>query len=191
MSNSFQSHGLYVAHQAALSMGFPRQEYWSGLPLPSPGNLPDPGIKPASLVSPTLQADSLLLSHQGRPASDKCAVLCLATQSSLTLCDPMDCSTLGSSVYGDSTSKNTEVGPHAFLQGIFPTQGLNPGLPHCRRMPYHLSHQGKVKVSQSCLTLCDPTDCSLLGSPVHGILQARIPVWIAVPFSRGPSQPRD
>ena len=50
-----------VAHQAPLSMGFPRQEYWSGLPFPIPGDLLDPGIKPAS---PVLQADSLPLSHQ-------------------------------------------------------------------------------------------------------------------------------
>ena len=41
-----------VARQASLSMGFPRQEYWSGLPLPSPGGLPDPGIKPASPALP-------------------------------------------------------------------------------------------------------------------------------------------
>ena len=45
-----------VAHQAPLSMGFSRQEYWSGLPFPSPGDLPDPEIKPRS---PTLQADAL------------------------------------------------------------------------------------------------------------------------------------
>ena len=43
-----------VAHQAPLSMGFSRQEYWSGLPFPPPGDLPDPGIKPASLTSPAL-----------------------------------------------------------------------------------------------------------------------------------------
>ena len=42
------------ACQAPLSMGFPRQEYWSGLPFPPPGDLPDPGIKPVSLVSPAL-----------------------------------------------------------------------------------------------------------------------------------------
>ena len=41
-----------VAHQAPLSMGFPRQEYWSGLPFPTPGDLPDPGIETASLTSP-------------------------------------------------------------------------------------------------------------------------------------------
>ena len=44
------------ARQAPLSMGFPRQEYWSGLPFPSPGDLPDPGMEPES---PELQADSL------------------------------------------------------------------------------------------------------------------------------------
>ena len=51
-----------VAYQASPSMGLSRQEYWSGLPFPSPGDLPDPGIKPRSL---TLQADSLPLSHRG------------------------------------------------------------------------------------------------------------------------------
>ena len=45
-----------VAYQASPSMGFSRQEYWSGLPFPSPGDLPDPGIEPGS---PTLQADTL------------------------------------------------------------------------------------------------------------------------------------
>ena len=43
-----------VARQAPLSLGFPRQEYWSGFPFPSPGNLPDPGIEPVSLEFPTL-----------------------------------------------------------------------------------------------------------------------------------------
>ena len=49
-----------VAHQVPLFMGFPRQEYWSGLPFPSLGDLPDLGIEPAS---PALQANSLPLSH--------------------------------------------------------------------------------------------------------------------------------
>ena len=53
-----------VVLQAPLSMVFPRQEYWSGLPLPSPGDLPDPGIK---LMSSALQVGSLPLSHQGSP----------------------------------------------------------------------------------------------------------------------------
>ena len=49
----------------------------------------------------------------------------------------------------------------------------------------------KVKVIQSCLTLCNPMNCSLPGSSVHGILQARILQWVANPFSRGSSQPMD
>jgi len=44
------------------------------------------------------------------------------------------------SVHGDSAGKNTGVGCHALLQEIFPTQGLNPGLPHCGQILYHLSH---------------------------------------------------
>ena len=56
----------YIACQAPPSMGFPRQEYWSGLPLPSPGDLPDPGINPTSIVSPALQADSLPLALPGK-----------------------------------------------------------------------------------------------------------------------------
>ena len=52
-----------VASQALLSMGFSRQEYWSELSCPPPEDLPDPGIKPPSPAAPTLQADSLLLSH--------------------------------------------------------------------------------------------------------------------------------
>ena len=52
-----------IARQAPLSVGFFRQEHCSGLPFPPPGDLPDPGIKPASHVSPALQADSISLSH--------------------------------------------------------------------------------------------------------------------------------
>ena len=46
----------------------------------------------------------------------------------------------------DSSGKNTGVGGRALLQGIFPTQGSNPGLPHCRKILYHLSHQGSLWV---------------------------------------------
>ena len=58
-----------------------------------------------------------------------CVCMCLCAkllQSCLTLCDPMDCSLPGYSVHGDSPSKNTGVGCHFLLQGIFPAQGLNP-----------------------------------------------------------------
>ena len=60
-----------VAHQAPLSVGFLRQEYWSGLLFPPPEDLPDPascGIKPTTPVSPALQADSLPLSQPGKPS---------------------------------------------------------------------------------------------------------------------------
>ena len=56
-----------IAYQAPLSMGFSRQECWSGLPFPSPGDLPDPGIEPGS---PALQADALL----GKPLFSKVSV---------------------------------------------------------------------------------------------------------------------
>ena len=54
----------------------------------------------------------------------------------------MDLSLSGSSVYGESPGRNTGVGCHSLLQGIFPTQGLNPDLPHCRWILYRLSHHG-------------------------------------------------
>ena len=56
-----------VGRQAPPSMGFSGQEYWSGLPFSTPGDLPDPGIEPTSPTSPALQVDSLLLSHRGSP----------------------------------------------------------------------------------------------------------------------------
>ena len=63
VSNSMQPSGLY-SPQAPLFMEFSRQEYWSGLPFPSPGDLPDPGIKPRS---PALQEDSLPSAPAGKP----------------------------------------------------------------------------------------------------------------------------
>ena len=68
-----------------------------------------------------------------------CYAVCLVAQSCPTLCDPVDCSSF---VHGDSPGKNTGVGCHALLQEIFPAQGRNPGLPHCRWILYCLSHQG-------------------------------------------------
>ena len=86
--------------------------------------------------------------------------------------------------------KNTGVGSLSHLQRILLTQELNWGLLHCRQILYQRSYQGSpiegVKVAQSCLTLCNPMDYT-----VHGILQAIILEWVAVPFSRGFSQPRD
>ena len=97
-------------------MGFSRQEYWSGLPFPSPGDLLNPGIKPES---PALQADALTPEPAGKPLK--------------YLFEPL---------FWGERGKNTGVGCHSLLQEIFLTQGLNPGLPHCRQTLYRLSHLG-------------------------------------------------
>ena len=69
-----------------------------------------------------------------------------------TLRDPMDCNLPGSSVHGYSLGKNAEVGCCALHQRIFPTQGSNPGLPHCSQVPYHLSHLGRYIIQNvSCV----------------------------------------
>ena len=73
----------------------------------------------------------------------------------------MDYSPPDSFVHGDSPGKNTEVGGHALLQGIFPSQRSDPGLLHCRGTLYHPSHEQAFRE------------------------------WVAYPFSRGPSQLRN
>ena len=77
-------------------------------------------------------------------------------QSCPTLCDPMDCP-------WNSPGQNTGVGSFSLLQGIFPTQGLNPGLPHCRPILYQLSHRRSPRILE----------------------------WVAYPFSSGSSRPRN
>ena len=70
-----------VAHQAPLSIGFSRQEYWSGLPCPPPGDIPNPGIEPRS---PTLQAESLLSETPGKPKNTTVGSLSLLQEIFLT-----------------------------------------------------------------------------------------------------------
>ena len=87
--------------------------------------------------------------------------------------------------------KNTRVGTLSLLQQIFPTQELNWAPLYFRWILYQLSYQGSphgptaaaAKSHQSCLTLCDPIDCSPPGSPFPGILQARTLEWVAISFS--------
>ena len=78
--------------------------------------------------------------------------MCLVAQLYL-LRNSMDCSSPGPSVHGDSPGKNTGVGCHALLQGIFPNQGSNPGLLHCRWNLYHLSHQKPKNTGVGILSL--------------------------------------
>ena len=73
----------------------------------------------------------------------------------------------------NSPGQNTRVGSLSLLQGIFPTQGLNPALLHCRQILYQLSYQGSpCSVTKSCPTLCSPMDCSMPGCPVLHYLQS-------------------
>ena len=77
--------------------------------------------------------------------------------------------------------------------GDLPNPGIKPRSPALQADPLPSEPPGKSEseVAQSCLTLCTPMDCRLPGSSVHGILQARILEWVAMPFSKGSSQPKD
>ena len=119
-----------VAYQAPLSMGFSRQQSWSGLPFPSPGDLPNPGIEPGS---PTLQTDALPSEPPGKSLKHGRFI-----QIATALCAQSRQLCLTLQLYGleparllcpwDSPGKNTGVGCRALHQGIFPTQGSNLGL---------------------------------------------------------------
>ena len=138
-------------------MEFSRQEYWSGLPFPSLGDLPDPGMEPTSPVPPAFASRFFTASATWEASY---ASLCWAVTSRVRLFDHTDCSSPGSSVH---TFLQARMSSHSLLQGIFPTQGLNPGLLHCRQILYHLSHQGSLRILE----------------------------WVTYPFSRGTSQPRN
>ena len=121
----------YVAYQAPLSMEFSRQEYWSGLPFPSPGDLPDPGIEPRS---PALQADSLPSSLPERLRK------CLVAQPCLILCNPKTVAPPGSSVMEFSWKEYWSGLPFP-SPGDLPYPGMEHGFP-AGRFFYHLIHQG-------------------------------------------------
>ena len=139
---------LFVSSWTIQSMELSRPEYWTGYPFPSPGDLPNPGIKSRS---PTLQADSLPAEPPGKPWSESHSVVSDSLRPH-GLCIPWN-----------SSGQDTGVGGLCLPQGIFPTQGSNPGLPHCKQILYRLSHKG---------------------SP--GILE-----WVAYPFSSRSSWPRN
>ena len=106
-------------------------EWISRLLFPSSDDLPNPGIEPRSLA---LQADSLRSELWGSPydlfESESHSVVSHFLQSH------------GLYSLWNSPGQNTGVGSHSLLQGIFPTHGSNPGLPHCRHIFYQLSHLG-------------------------------------------------
>ena len=91
------------------------------------------------------------------------------TQSCPTLCDPVDCSPLRLLCPWDSPGKNTGVGCHFLLQGIFLTQGSNPGLPHCRQTLYPLSRQGSPR---AVVVLTTSSNISHIGYAFYQELQS-------------------
>ena len=112
------------------------------------GDIRDAGLIPGSGRYPggghgnPLQY-SCLENPMDRGAWQAAVHACLVSQPCLTLCDPMDCQR-GSSVHGHFSGKNTGVGCHALLRGIFLTQGLNTGLMYCRWVLYQLRYQAMV-----------------------------------------------
>ena len=136
-------------------MEFSRQEYWSGYPFPSPRDLPNPGIKPSS---PALQVDSLPSELRWKPKYASWAIqsymLLYLDLYILTICE--SCLVVSDSLqpHGlystwSSPGQNTGVGSLFLLQGIFPTQGSNPALLHCRWILYQLSYKGSPYINNS------------------------------------------
>ena len=129
-----------LACQAPLSMEFSRQKYWSGFPFPSLGDLPDPGIKSGSPVS---HADSSPSEPPGKPGGIASSVQLSRVrlfETPWTVAYQAPCP-------WDFPGNSTGVDRHFLLQGIFLTQGSNPGLLHCRQTLYRLSHQGSPVAS--------------------------------------------
>ena len=139
-----QHQKMYIHIWVRLSMQFSRQEYWSGLPFPSPGDLPNLGIE---LGSPALA---------GR-------------------------------FFTVWATREAHVHIYSIPIYVLSVNWLFWYLYLCL-YSYACMH---AKSLRSCPTLCDPTVCSPSGSSVHGILQARILEWVAMPSSKGSSWPRD
>ena len=122
-----------VAHQAPPSIGFSRQEYWSGLPFPSPGDPLNLGIKP---WSPALQADALTSEPPGKPR--KRIQYSSVAQSYPTLCDPMNCSTPGLPVH-HQLPEFTETHVHQVSDAIQPSHPLSSPSPPAPNPSQHQS----------------------------------------------------
>ena len=118
-------------------MEFSRQEYWSGLPFPAPGDFPDPGIEPTSFGSPAWAGRFFTTSatwEDRNPSESESKSLSVV---------PDNLRPHGLYSPWNSPDQNTGVGSQSLLQGIFPTQGSNRGLLQCRWILHQLSYQGK------------------------------------------------
>ena len=161
-------HGLWE-HQAPLSIGFSRQEYWSGLPLPSPGVFLTRGL---NLGLQHCRQILYYLSHQGSPE----------IQSDLLV---------NVQVIDFLVNASRRVPLQNILGRLCLIWFLWPLVNKSWNLRMYGVHACML-LPQSCLTLCDSMDCSLPGSSIHGIiLQARILEWTAMPSSRESLKPRD
>ena len=132
-----------LAFQAPLFMGFSRQEYWSGLPCPPPGDLPDPGIKPVSLACPGL-ARGFFTTSATWDAPSTClssVQFSSVTQSCPTLCDPMNHSTPGLPVH-HQLPEFTKTHVHCVGNAIQPSHPLSSPSPPALNLS---QHQGLFK----------------------------------------------
>ena len=129
-------------------MGFSSKEYLSGWPCPSPGGLPDLGIEPAFLVSSALA---------GKFFPTRASWKVCVSRSVYQILRPRGLKPTRLLCSRDFSGKYTGVGCYFLLQGIFPTQELNPGLLHCRQILYHLSHQGSPLKSTTGFLLAKPS----------------------------------
>ena len=190
-----------VAHKAPLSMEFSRH-YWSGLPFPSPGDVPTPGIKTGS---PALQVDSLPYRCPHPPTLPHLPRYCIHGFNQPGM------ENIWEKILENSRKHNLNL-PHtsnclynSYMENSAVTTGLekvsfhpNPKEEQCHRM-FKLVHdcthftckQESEWKSLSRVQLCNPMACNLPGSSVHGILQARILEWVASPIPRGSSKPKD
>ena len=137
-----------VARQAPLSMGFSRQEYWSGLPFPSPVIKYEVSevrlLSRVQLFATPRTIQSMEFSRPEYwsgwpfPSPGRLPNPGIKPRSPALQADSLPAEPQGK-------SKKTGVGSLSLLQGIFPTQGLNPGLPHCRQILDQLSHKGSPR----------------------------------------------
>ena len=132
----------------------------------------------------------------------RCALLLLSCFSRVRLCDPIDSSPWGCPVPGILQARTLEWVAISFSNARkWKVKVKLLSRVRLLATPWTSAHQAPPSMGFSkqecwsrvplCPTLCDPMDCSLPGSSVHGILQARILKWIAISFSRVPSRPRD
>ena len=117
-----------TAHQGPLSMAFSRQEYWSRLPFPPPGDLLDPGIEPASLASPALPGRFFSTEPPRKPHLLVSVQFSSVAQSCLTLCDPMNRSTPGLLVH-HQLPEFTQTHVHRVSDAIQPSHPLSSPSP--------------------------------------------------------------